>query len=469
MTINVNNEMITFSADTGIPYIDEHNRMQVPLRQTLETCNVAVDFKESYVICHKDGITIEIPMGQKYLIKNGEKITIDTNMQIIKGRTYLPIRPVLEALGFKVIYQKGYLDIYTEELVSVKVFGEQVTFPYKQGIPFYDEQGKLQVPVQTILDALEFEKVTVQDNSVVGLKGSDLIELYVGSNIRVNQSSRNNCMVKSKDGIIYVPLEELIYQIGYEVTKNNNQFEITNEGIKNKEILKYNIPSGLGSAHLTIDEIKTLVGKDLDIVKEKITTVADLLQYMISSEFKWDSRGDLKFRSQGLLWATDYTASTALKENMGNCGSIANLVKAILGDDYDEVGYIYYSGDTAQGGHAFNYIKQDGIYYVIDFTKYNPGSYTNYHNTVYEAESLESYSEVCKEQYESDELDIKVIVAYNADELLPVGFRLEDDEKIGRFFDKDAKISVLYEETQKKVEFVTGPNKAEYPKTYMQE
>lgn len=47
----------------------------------------------------KDGVQVAVPIGQPWMTVNGHRVDLDTAAQIRDNRTYLPIRPVLEAFG----------------------------------------------------------------------------------------------------------------------------------------------------------------------------------------------------------------------------------------------------------------------------------------------------------------------------------------------------------------------------------
>ena len=102
--ININGTNVKFTEQTGNPFVDSNNRTQVPLRVTMESFGAKVDWVQSTqtAIVEKDGIKVEVPIGKSYIIKNGQQIPNDTVAQIKNGKTYLPIRVVLEAFGAKV-------------------------------------------------------------------------------------------------------------------------------------------------------------------------------------------------------------------------------------------------------------------------------------------------------------------------------------------------------------------------------
>lgn len=102
--ISIDNEYVQFNDELGYPFIDENSRTQVPFRATMEFFGATVGWNSDThtAIAEKDGIKIEVPIGQKYIFKNGAKIENDTAALIKEGRTYLPIRAVLEAFGANV-------------------------------------------------------------------------------------------------------------------------------------------------------------------------------------------------------------------------------------------------------------------------------------------------------------------------------------------------------------------------------
>ena len=102
--INIDSVKVEFNDDLGFPFIDENSRTQVPFRATLEKYGAQVDWNndDRIAIAVKGETVVEIPIDKNYIIKNGDEIAADTAARIVNGRTYLPIRPVLEAFGSEV-------------------------------------------------------------------------------------------------------------------------------------------------------------------------------------------------------------------------------------------------------------------------------------------------------------------------------------------------------------------------------
>ncbi|MEI8217191.1 MAG: stalk domain-containing protein [Eubacteriales bacterium] len=102
--VTIDNSKVAFSSEMGYPFIDSNSRTQVPFRATMEKfgCSVAWDQSSQMAVAVKNGTTVKVPIGQKYIFKNGVKIVNDTAALVKDNRTYLPIRAVLEAFGASV-------------------------------------------------------------------------------------------------------------------------------------------------------------------------------------------------------------------------------------------------------------------------------------------------------------------------------------------------------------------------------
>ncbi|MDM8534786.1 transglutaminase-like domain-containing protein, partial [Clostridiaceae bacterium HSG29] len=159
-----------------------------------------------------------------------------------------------------------------------------------------------------------------------------------------------------------------------------------------------------------------------------------------------NSSGDIKKKIKNIKWHYNEKGIEALKTNDGNCGGTANLVNYILVNDYEEVGIINHSCDTGQGGHVYNYIKYNGKYYVIDFLQYVMKDYNRYNYEILELDQIDDYPPYCIRSYGGNGHDIKIIVAYEADNQIPIGSKFNVEERVMRFFPKEYSdiIKVLY-------------------------
>lgn len=118
VNIEYNGEIIVFNDNFGFPFVDENNRTQVPFRLTMETIGAKVSWNQDTFTATaiKDDIRVDVPINQQFIIRNGEKILNDTTSRVVNGRTYLPIRVVLEAFGSVVSWdQENFTVVVTYE------------------------------------------------------------------------------------------------------------------------------------------------------------------------------------------------------------------------------------------------------------------------------------------------------------------------------------------------------------------
>ncbi|MDD2483477.1 MAG: stalk domain-containing protein [Eubacteriales bacterium] len=112
--IAIDGSTVSYDQSSGLPFIDQANRMQVPFRKTMEDFGATVswDSENKTAIAEFYGITVKTPIGQKYIYKNDEMIENDTVAQIRDGRTFLPIRAVLSAFGADVTWNDSQKTVY---------------------------------------------------------------------------------------------------------------------------------------------------------------------------------------------------------------------------------------------------------------------------------------------------------------------------------------------------------------------
>jgi len=127
INIIIDSEDVTFTEEYGIPFIDENNRTQVPLRTALEHFGAEVGWiPERYTatVSYGDKI-IEVPIGESYILVNGEKVYNDTIALIKNGRTYLPLRVVFESLGAEVLWESETRSVVVSSPIAY-IYGSEI-------------------------------------------------------------------------------------------------------------------------------------------------------------------------------------------------------------------------------------------------------------------------------------------------------------------------------------------------------
>jgi len=102
--ISINGKLVEFNEKTGYPFVDENNRTLVPFRATLEAFGATVSWNQDTRIAkaEKNDTRVEVPIGQPYIKVEGMKVENDTSGVVKDGKTYVPIRKVMEAYDCKV-------------------------------------------------------------------------------------------------------------------------------------------------------------------------------------------------------------------------------------------------------------------------------------------------------------------------------------------------------------------------------
>lgn len=102
--VMLDGRLLSFGPNTGAPFIDGNHRTQVPMNSVLTAYGARVqwDGQRRVAIAEKDGIRVEAPIGEAYILKDGARIDNDTAAVIKNQRTYLPISAVMKAFGASV-------------------------------------------------------------------------------------------------------------------------------------------------------------------------------------------------------------------------------------------------------------------------------------------------------------------------------------------------------------------------------
>ena len=106
--LTIDNLFISRSED--VKFFLENMRTYVPLRFISENLGFVVDYNEDskeISINNKDS-SISMKLGEDVYTLNGEEKTMDVKPIIIDDKTYVPIRFVVEGLGFEVEWHEEF-------------------------------------------------------------------------------------------------------------------------------------------------------------------------------------------------------------------------------------------------------------------------------------------------------------------------------------------------------------------------
>lgn len=199
------------------------------------------------------------------------------------------------------------------------------------------------------------------------------------------------------------------------------------------------VPSvNLGVPDLSSEQLIKLMGEP-ETAKEEIDVVFEALAFM-ALNFESGS-GNLEIIEDRIDWEFAKPAEVAMEDRLVNCAAAANVIKYLLEDDYQEVGY-YWTYTDGRGGHVINYVIDNGSYYFFD-----PVSITN-EGTKFPvengdlAQSADWADGVIEAEAEamikfwlsfSEDLDLAVIYSNTAHAL---GGGIKDDNYLNMYFPK---------------------------------
>lgn len=96
--------------------IIEEGRTLVPARAVLEAMGAEIewDSENSVIRATRDNVVVEFKIASKEMKKNNEKISLEVAPKIMNNRTYIPVRAVSEAYGAAVSWNNGERAVYID-------------------------------------------------------------------------------------------------------------------------------------------------------------------------------------------------------------------------------------------------------------------------------------------------------------------------------------------------------------------
>jgi hypothetical protein len=110
----VNGEQVIFDV---LPVI-QNERTLVPFRAISESLKAEVKWNEAEqsVTVVKNGVEVKLVIGSKIALVNGKEVTLDTPAQLIKGRTFIPVRFLSESFSAEVQWEPETQSVVVNEI-----------------------------------------------------------------------------------------------------------------------------------------------------------------------------------------------------------------------------------------------------------------------------------------------------------------------------------------------------------------
>ena len=166
VTVRVNGEDITFEDPEALPKII-NDRTMLSARAFYEKIGAKVEWngKDRTVIVTKDNDKIVLAIGSNKAKVNGKEVVLDSPATIIGEKTYIPVRFVSEAFGYKVKYDANegmpIVDIFniTEKELETKLQELEKEENYKMIASMKSSGQKDEEIEETLKDLYEGEEL----------------------------------------------------------------------------------------------------------------------------------------------------------------------------------------------------------------------------------------------------------------------------------------------------------------------
>lgn len=117
--VNVNGNILSFENN---PYIED-GRTLVPIRKILEALGLTVDWDNGKITVTDGNITVVCSAGDNKAYVNGEEYTLDVPVKIDSDTAFVPVRFISECFGFNVSW--------TEKSQLIEIIKNKLTKPEK--------------------------------------------------------------------------------------------------------------------------------------------------------------------------------------------------------------------------------------------------------------------------------------------------------------------------------------------------
>jgi len=246
MTVYASDEIIVIIDGERVDFLDGqdpviiNNRTLVPVRGIFEQLGFDIEWNgNTRQVKLKKGLNVVIvTIDSKTLITNGENHTLDVPAQLINGRTMLPIRAVLDKLGYEMEWDGATSSVHISTILAETDLLENGTEQYSNESIVESSEYK-QIDVTSYPVFLEFfnelnEELTSEDIELIkNTEIDDLIMFHfsLGLWIRNNWlwNQRPDCelvetMIKMDSSLMYPDDMSYFLILAYHYYLNDLEF-----------------------------------------------------------------------------------------------------------------------------------------------------------------------------------------------------------------------------------------------------
>lgn len=220
----INNTELKIPSNYGTPFYDNNQRLQIPMRFIIESCGYEViwysDSQTAIIPTEKGDVVVSI--GSNILKVGTHEIKMDTTAQVKDGRTYIPLRFALEALGFNISW--------SQESNFDKISINGINGQYKLKQPLTSQQIS-----ETASPAIFYIEVYQGDTPIGSGSGFFIEKSGVAiTNYHVIKNT-TNAIIQTIDGEAYPVLKILCY----DEEKDFAFIKVSNTSIKGRTINEF--------------------------------------------------------------------------------------------------------------------------------------------------------------------------------------------------------------------------------------
>lgn len=234
----VNGEVLSLEQPPSL----QEGRVSVPLRSLFSALGATVvwDGATNSITATKGNRVTQLTIDQKEAYINGEKVVLDVPAKITNGRTFVPARFVTEALGSKIAWDSDNrrITIYLEgdQQVPEEIQGKEDKEDIQDNEEIQDTEEiqdieDIQVPdeVNVIINGkvTEFEKEVLLENGVVIVPLEETLE-QLGAYVTWDEEKELLVAEKAEKVIEFYLIERQIYYNG-ELVQIDPEFQTINE------------------------------------------------------------------------------------------------------------------------------------------------------------------------------------------------------------------------------------------------